>query len=107
MRRRPGLRAGPGHRRRARAATVQDVVFDWDPVQGAKQYEIWVALDHDFNNEVEKRIVYGTRYSPPTTYDNNNYYWKVRPINAADQPAPWPDAPSEFQRRWPDGPPLV
>lgn len=89
------------------SATVQDVVFSWDPVKGAKQYEIWVALDQDFNNQVEKRTVYGTRYSPVTTYDNGGYYWKVRPINAADQAAPWPTEPSEFQRRWPDQPTIV
>ena len=72
----------------APAVTVQDVVLDWDPVKGAKQYEIWVALDRDFNNQVEKRIVYSTRYSPPTTYDNNNYFWKVRAYNAAEPAHP-------------------
>ena len=81
--------------------TVQDVVLDWDPVRGAKQYEIWVALDRDFNTQVEKRTVFSTRYSPPTTYDNNNYFWKVRAINAAGQPTPWPATPNEFARRWP------
>ena len=84
--------------------TVQDVVFDWDPVKGAKYYEIWVALDRDFNNQVDRRYIYGTRYSPASTYGNNGYYWKVRPINAADQPSPWPSEPSVFQRRWPDQP---
>jgi hypothetical protein len=87
--------------------TVQDVVFDWDPVQGAKQYEIWVALDAGFDNQIEKRTVYGTRYSPATTYGNNNYFWKVRAINAANQPTPWPEDPSLFQRRWPAQPTLV
>ncbi len=87
--------------------TVQDVVFDWDPVKGAKQYEIWVALDRDFNNQVEKRTVSSTRYSPQTTYDNNNYFWKVRAYNAADQPTPWPTDPNVFQRRWPMAPSLV
>ncbi|MCW2832247.1 MAG: hypothetical protein JWN68_200 [Nocardioides sp.] len=87
--------------------TVQDVVFDWDPVKGAKQYEIWIALDRDFNNQVEKRIVYSTRYSPTSTYDNGNYFWKVRPYNAAEQPTPWPVLPNEFQRRWPHLPTLV
>lgn len=87
--------------------TVQDVVFDWDPVKGAKYYEIWVALDRDFNNPVDRRYVYGTRYSPATTYDNNNYFWKVRPINAGEQPAPWPAEPNVFQRRWPDQPTLI
>ena len=87
--------------------TVQDVVFDWDPVQGAKQYEIWVALDSAFTNEVEKRTVFGTRYSPTTTYGNNNYFWKVRAINAANQPTPWPENPNMFQRRWSDQPTLL
>ena len=89
------------------STTVQDVTLDWDPVKGAKRYEIWVAVDRDFNTQVEKRIVVGTRYSPATTYDNGNYFWKVRAYNASDQPTPWPATPSEFQRRWPQLPTLV
>lgn len=87
--------------------TVQDVVFDWDPVKGARQYEVWVALDRDFNNQVEKRIVTSTRFSPPSTFDNNNYFWKIRAYNAAEQPTPWPASPNVFQRRWPMSPTLV
>ncbi|WP_299923991.1 Ig-like domain repeat protein [uncultured Nocardioides sp.] len=86
---------------------VQDVVFDWDPVKGAKEYEIWVALDPDFNTQIEKRKVLSTRYSPTTTYDNNTYYWKVRAYNAAGEPTPWPASPSVFDRRWPFKPSLV
>jgi hypothetical protein len=86
---------------------VQDVVFDWDPVKGAKEYEIWVALDPDFNTQIEKRKVLSTRYSPVTTYDNNTYYWKVRAYNAAGEPTPWPASPSVFDRRWPFKPALV
>lgn len=86
---------------------VQDVVFDWDPVKGAKEYEIWVALDPDFNTQIEKRKVLSTRYSPTTTYDNNAYYWKVRAYNAAGEPTPWPATPSVFDRRWPFAPSLV
>jgi hypothetical protein len=105
----PGLACAPDPDTGVRlpGVVVQDVVFDWDPVQGAKQYEIWVALNSEFTNEVEKRVVYGTRYSPTTTYGNNNYFWKVRAINAANQPTPWPEVPSEFQRRWPHQPTLV
>ncbi len=103
-----GLVCAPDPSAGVRASrTVQDVVFDWDPVKGAKQYEIWVALDRDFNNQVEKRIVSSTRYSPSTSYDNNNYFWKVRAYNAADQPTPWPANPNVFQRRWPMSPTLV
>jgi hypothetical protein len=86
---------------------VQDVVFDWDPVKGAKDYEIWVALDPDFNTQIEKRKVLSTRYSPVTTYDNNTYYWKVRAYNAAGEPTPWPASPNVFDRRWSLKPGLV
>ena len=89
------------------SATVQDVVFDWDPVKGAKQYEIWTSLNQSFSTEVEKRTVLSTRYSPTVTYDNNTYYWKVRAINAAGEPTPWPAAPNVFERRWPFKPSLV
>jgi hypothetical protein len=86
---------------------VQDVNFDWDPVKGAKEYEIWVALDPDFNTQIEKRKVISTRYSPVATYDNNTYYWKVRAYNAAGEPTPWPASPNVFDRRWPFKPALV
>ena len=88
--------------------TVEDVIFDWDPVRGAKQYEIWVSQDQTFSNTpVDKRIISGTRYSPTTTYDNANYFWKVRAINAAGQPQPWPANGSEVRRRWTQAPSLV
>lgn len=86
---------------------VQDVAFAWDPVKGAKEYEIWVALDPDFNNQIERRRVVSTRYSPTATYDNNTYYWKVRAYNAAGEPTPWPETPSVFGRRWSFQPTLV
>ncbi|MBC2933463.1 Ig-like domain repeat protein [Nocardioides sp. zg-1228] len=104
----PGLVCAPDRASGIRPRVeVQDVVFDWDPVKGAKEYEIWVALDPDFNTQIEKRKVLSTRYSPMTTYDNNTYYWKVRAYNAAGEPTPWPAAPSVFDRRWPFKPSLV
>ena len=82
----PGLVCAPHPQSGVRASTtVQDVVFDWDPVKGAKEYEIWVALDPDFNNQIDKRRILSTRYSPPTTYKNNTYYWKIRSYNAAGE----------------------
>ncbi|MEO5746299.1 MAG: hypothetical protein ABIQ53_17160, partial [Terracoccus sp.] len=87
--------------------TVQDVVFDWDPVPGAQKYEIRVARDPGFNNLVEQRQVLGTRYSPTVTYPNDSYYWQVRATNAAGQEMEWPALTSSFQRRWPSKPTLV
>lgn len=87
--------------------TVQDVIFDWDPIPGALKYEIRVAKDPDFNNLIEQRYVLGTRYSPTLTYLNDSYYWQARAVNAAGQEMEWPATTSSFQRRWPSKPTLV
>ncbi|GAA1920627.1 Ig-like domain repeat protein [Nocardioides hwasunensis] len=95
------------------SVSMQDVVLSWDPIKGAKQYELQIALDRDFQNRVEpvgatsRLLTYSTRYSPATTYSNGNYYWRVRAINAAGQATPWPSTPSEFQRRWDSKPTLL
>jgi large repetitive protein len=87
---------------------VQDVILDWDPIRGAKQYEIWVSQDSTFSNTpVDRRVVSGTRYSPKVTYANAGYFWKVRAINAAGEPQPWPASGSPFSRNWPSAPTLV
>lgn len=83
---------------------VEDVVFDWDPVPGAKEYQVWVAQDEDFNTPVSPPVtVRGTRYSPTQTLKNRSYYWKVRPLNATGL-GTWPATASTFQRHWPDAP---
>ena len=90
------------------SVTVQDVVLDWDPVQGASKYEIWVAKDISFNTTIDgPREVFGTRYSPSETYDNAPYFWKVRAVNAAGEKMPWPSTPNQFQRRWNMAPTLL
>ncbi len=90
------------------SVTVQDVVLDWDPVPGASKYEIWIAKDISFNTPIDgPREVFGTRYSPETTYDNAPYFWKVRAVNAAGEKMPWPSTPNQFQRRWNMAPALV
>ena len=76
----------PGTPRPSGRRTVQDVVFDWDPVQGAKQYEIWVARTTTSTTRSRSEIVIARATPRRTTYDNGNYFWKVRAINAADQP---------------------
>lgn len=90
---------------------TEDVHLDWEPVLGAKEYELEVSTDPGFNNTsatVEKIKVKGTRYSPPVTYLNNQYYWRVRALNAQGHPGPWPDStPPVFQRSWPARPDLV
>ena len=95
---------GPGS---TTGSTVQDVVLDWLPVTGATKYEVQVGLDQDFTIPVETKTVYGTRYSPVTTYDNDQYFWRVRAIDTGGTKMAWPAVPFEFQRDWPDQPTLL
>ena len=89
---------------------MQDVVLQWDPIPGAVAYEIRVSTDNGFNTITDQRVVAGTRYSPPVTYDNASYWWQVRAINALNQSDEWPKFPDRtgvFRRNWPDKPTLV
>jgi hypothetical protein len=86
---------------------VQDVVLDWNPVVGAKSYEIQVARNNDFTNIIETRSgIHGTNYSPLITYDNAQYFWRVRSMDVNDQSTPWSAARSVFTRTYPDAPTL-
>ena len=96
-------------------AAVEDVELSWNPVKGAAWYELQVALDSDFASLVDPAPggftttvkVLGTRYSPPKTYDNNQYYWRVRAIDTNGNASPWPDQAGSFIRVWPDTPQTV
>ncbi|GGO87314.1 hypothetical protein GCM10011584_11620 [Nocardioides phosphati] len=91
-------------------AEVEDVVLTWDPVAGSAYYELQVSSDQDFNTLVDPHTtnvsattrVYGTHYSPPVTYDNNQYYWRVRAVDTNGQQAPWSDVQAQFKRVWKD-----
>jgi hypothetical protein len=92
---------------------VTDVVLDWEPVPGAKHYELQVDDDVNFGSPdagVPSKI-YGTRYSPPTTFTNGQYYWRVRARDLDDNPTEWvrvsADAHYFFDRVWRDQPELV
>lgn len=86
---------------------MQDVSLDWKPVAGATTYQLQIGHDPDFNNIVDDETVAGTRFQPDRTYDNDQYYWRVRAIDAGGNRMPWTtDAPVTFQRNWPDQPTL-
>lgn len=95
---------------------VTDVVLDWNPVPGAKGYELQVSRTTDFSGalvenltlENNKPLVLGTKYSPPKTYDNNNtYYWQVRAVDAAGNSSEWAKSGTPFQRNYPYAPSLT
>ncbi len=87
---------------------LQDVVMDWEPVPGAKSYDVEVALNQDFTTIVESMTgITGTRYSPIVTYDNDQYYWRVRARDLDDQPTPWTASLYDYNRTWPAQPQAV
>jgi hypothetical protein len=87
---------------------VQDVVLDWTPVAGARGYDLQISTDQNFNTAVvDQTLIAGTRYSPPTTLNNDQYYWRVRPVDAAGNRSSWALAPVwRFKRNYPDQPTL-
>lgn len=87
---------------------VQDVVLDWAPVAGARYYDLQVSTDSNFNTTVvDQPYITGTRFSPPTTLNNDQYYWRVRPVDANGNRSSWALAPVwHFQRNYPDQPTL-
>ncbi|MET1059760.1 MAG: Ig-like domain repeat protein [Nocardioides sp.] len=84
---------------------VEDVVLDWEPVPGAQYYQLRVATDEDFNTIIDNQTkILGTRYSPPVTYLNNQYYWQVRAVDLSGNPTAWSSIQANFNRVWPDRP---
>lgn len=91
----------------ANAATITDVVLDWSPVPGAKTYQVQVSPNGDWANNVTVDVpVKGTRYSPPTTINNGNYFWRVRAKDAAANNGLW-STEWRFQRAWSPRPTLL
>ncbi|WP_170970297.1 Ig-like domain repeat protein [Nocardioides jishulii] len=86
---------------------VEDVVLDWAPVRGAKTYALQVATNDGFEAGdliTDLKGITGTSYSPPGGYDNDQYYWRVRAVDAAGSPSAWSESPNNFKRHWPDRP---
>lgn len=86
-------------------SAVEDTVFDWEPVAGAATYDLQVATDSTFNNFAFKaENLYGTRYSPPVTLFNDQFWWRVRAVDLAGQPTEWAATRFSFKRQWLDTP---
>ena len=88
---------------------VVDVVLDWNPVPGAVRYDLQLSTDQNFLSGVTTyNQLVGTRFSPPTTLANDQYWWRVRPYDAGANFLQWTQVPVwTFQRYWPDQPALV
>lgn len=91
-------------------ASVQDVVLDWEPVPGAKSYDVQVAPNASFTGTEVKTYprVLGTRYSPDVSFDNADYDWRVRAVDVAGNAPDWGTSSHQsFTRTYPFAPELV
>jgi len=87
---------------------IEDVMFDWDPVPGAVTYDLQVDDDDSFSAPIDTKVVRGTRYSPTVTYDNDQYWWRVRARNIFGEAQEWTDVPvRQFRRAWSPAPTLL
>jgi hypothetical protein len=85
---------------------IQDAVLDWAPVPGAVRYELQVSTDDQFNTTVIKLdTIKATRYA--AAIPNDQYWWRVRGIDASGSAGLWSTSLNQFQRNWPDQPELV
>jgi len=91
----------------ANDAVIEQVLLDWDPLPGAVTYDIRVSTDDSFNTIIDQRNVRGTRFSPPKSYDVDDYWWQIRPRNVFDKAPEWTSVPvRHFKRTW-EGPGAV
>ena len=94
---------------------VEDVILRWDAVPGAKWYELQVDDDSDFQTPVTgvaPQKVFGTTYSPKVTFPNDQFFWRVRAVDLANQvtawqPVPMPSDYPRFDRIWRDTPQAI
>lgn len=83
---------------------LTDIELDWDPVTGARYYELEVATNRDFTTMVPTipegvTKITGTSYAPEITWANASYYWHVRAVNADGFKSDWSET-FTFSRVW-------
>ncbi|MEP7055581.1 MAG: hypothetical protein ABI912_10075, partial [Actinomycetota bacterium] len=82
---------------------ISDIELSWTPVDGAATYLVDVATDPLFSSA--SRLVgspfkvYSTIYSPPRSYINGAYYWRVTAVDPNGNSGP-PSGYRQFVRAW-------
>jgi hypothetical protein len=69
-----------------------DPLLSWTRVKGAAKYELDINFSRDFNPSSSvccSSTTVATAYSPTRPLPNNNYFWRVRPINVEGDNGDW------------------
>jgi hypothetical protein len=95
---------------------VYDPQFSWDLVPGAAGYEVEVNYQEDWApgskvccapiSSLTKISTLGTSLSPAEVLPNNEYYWRVRAIDASGHAGAWNAGPS-FTKTFANVPPMT
>lgn len=83
---------------------IGDVVVDWEPVPGARTYDVQISDGPTFDPATTTSAtgVQGTRYSPRTTLNNDQFWWRVRAVDLNGQATEWSTTNFGFNRAWED-----
>lgn len=79
---------------------VSDVVLDWAPVPGARTYDVQISDGPTFDpaSTTTATGVQSTRFSPRTTLNNDQFWWRVRAIDLNGQATTWAQTNFGFNR---------
>lgn len=79
---------------------VSDVVLDWEPVPGARTYDLQISDGPTFDpgSTTTAIGIQGTRFSPATTLNNDQFWWRVRAIDLNGQATTWAQTNYGFNR---------
>jgi hypothetical protein len=79
---------------------VSDVVLDWEPVPGARTYDVQISDGPTFDpgSTTTATGVQGTRFSPKITLNNDQFWWRVRAIDLNGQATTWAQTNFGFNR---------
>jgi hypothetical protein len=89
--------------------TVFDPQFSWDPVDGAKGYELEVNPAADFASGSKvccSGTIYSTTFSPVNVLENNVFYWRVRPLDVSGASGDWTEG-TPFTQQYDNTPPSI
>jgi len=83
------------------------LIFSWQPLAGAKTYEVQIDDDASFVGTPAPVSTNNTRYAPtsPPPF-NTTFYWHVRGVSAQGVPTQWSAARS-YQMTWANLPPVL
>ena len=85
------------------STVVGEPTFTWNPVPGARTYELLVSTDPNFasGHNVEDITTSNITYTSLTIpYPEDTLYWEVRAIDYNGRQQPW-STPRQFDQTWP------